>query len=138
MIRYKLARLHYYNTTDQYLTTRVIRVLDNVVILRTKLEDKRDDFNVPTVIFPFICSNIPAAPPYGKHISQLMRYSRACHPYHEFLDKVLLLTRKLLNQAFLVVKWKSSLRTLYCHHYDLVNRRRKYVSQMITDMFHLS
>jgi hypothetical protein len=29
--------------------------------LRTKLYDKRDDFNFPIVNFPFICSNIPAA-----------------------------------------------------------------------------
>ena len=32
--------------------------------LRTKLYDKRDDFNFPIVNFPFICSNIPAAPAY--------------------------------------------------------------------------
>jgi hypothetical protein len=34
-------------------------------ILRTKLYDKRDDFNFPIVTFPFICSNFPAAPAYG-------------------------------------------------------------------------
>jgi hypothetical protein len=28
--------------------------------LRTKLYDKRDDFNFPILNFPFICSNIPA------------------------------------------------------------------------------
>ena len=27
-----------------------------------KLYDKRDDFNFPIANFPFICSNIPAAP----------------------------------------------------------------------------
>jgi hypothetical protein len=30
------------------------------------------------VNFPFICSNIPAAPAYGVYISQLIQYSRAC------------------------------------------------------------
>jgi hypothetical protein len=43
--------------------------------LRMKLYDKRDDFNFPIVKFPLICSNIPTAPAYGVHISQLMRYS---------------------------------------------------------------
>jgi hypothetical protein len=43
--------------------------------LRTKLYDKRDHFNFPIVIFPFICSNIPAAPAYRVYISQLIRYS---------------------------------------------------------------
>ena len=52
--------------------------------------------------FSFICSNIPATPAYGVYISQLIRYSRACGSYHDFLDGVLLLTRKPLNQRFLV------------------------------------
>jgi hypothetical protein len=51
-----------------------------------------------TLLFPFICSNIPAAPAYRVYISHLIQYSRACGSYHDFLDRVLLLTRKLLNQ----------------------------------------
>jgi hypothetical protein len=43
------------------------------------------------VNFPFICSNIPAAPAYGINISQMMQYSRACG-CHDFLDRGLLLT----------------------------------------------
>jgi hypothetical protein len=35
--------------------------IDSEGRLRTKLYDKRDDFNFPIVKFPFICSNIPAA-----------------------------------------------------------------------------
>ena len=60
--------------------------------------------------FPFICSTIPAAPAYGVYISQLIRYSRACGSYQ---DRELLLTRKLLNQGFLLVKLKSSIRKFY-------------------------
>ena len=30
--------------------------------------DKRDDFNSPIMNFPFICSNIPAAPACGVYI----------------------------------------------------------------------
>jgi hypothetical protein len=85
------------------------------------------------VNFPFICSNIPAAPAYGVYISQLIRYSRACGFYQDFLDRGLLLTRKLLNQGFFLVKLKSSLR-----NHDLADRYGISVSQMTTDMFHLS
>jgi hypothetical protein len=35
---------------------------DNEGLLRKKLYDKRDDFNLPILNFPFICSNIPVAP----------------------------------------------------------------------------
>jgi len=56
----------------------------------------------------------------------------------DFLDKRLLLTRKLLNKGFLLVKFKSSLRKCYGHHHDLVDRYGISVSQMTTDMLHLS
>jgi hypothetical protein len=68
-----------------------------------------------------IC-NIPAAPAYGVYISQLIRYSRACGSYQDFIDRGLLLTRKLLNQGFLLVKLKSSLRKLYYKTKDRVTR----------------
>jgi hypothetical protein len=81
--------------------------------LRTKHYDKRNDFNFPIVNFPIICSYIPVAPTYGVHSSQLMRYSRTCGSYQDFLDRGLLLTRKLLSQGFLLVNLKSSLRKCY-------------------------
>ena len=84
--------------------------IDSKGRLGTKLYDKRDHFNCPIVNFPFICRNIPAAPAYGVYISQLIRYSRACGSYQDFLDRLLLLIRKLLNQGFLLVK--SSLRKI--------------------------
>jgi hypothetical protein len=61
--------------------------IDSEGRLRTKFDDKRDDFNFLIVNFPFICSNIPAAPAYGVHISQLIRYSRGCGSYQDFLDR---------------------------------------------------
>ena len=41
------------------------REIDSEGRLGTKLYDERDDFNIPIVKFPFICSNIPAALAYG-------------------------------------------------------------------------
>jgi hypothetical protein len=49
-------------------------------------------------------------------------------------DRELLLTRMLLNQGFLLVKLKSSLRKFYGRHHDLVDRYGISVSQMTTDM----
>ena len=95
--------------------------IDSEGWLRTKLYDERDNFSFPILNFPFICSNIPAAPAYGVYISQMIRYSRACGSYQDFLDRGLLLTRKLLNQGFLLVKLKSSLRKFYGRHHDLVD-----------------
>jgi len=71
---------------------------------RTKLYDKRDDVNFPIVNFLYICGNIPTAPGYGVYIIQLLRDSRDCGFYHDSIDRLMLLTMKLLNQWFLVVK----------------------------------
>ena len=112
--------------------------IDSEGLLRTKLYNKRDDFNIPIVNFPFICSSIPAAPTYEIYISQLIRYSRACGSHQDFLDRRLLLTRMLLNQGFLLVMLKSSFQKCYGRHHDLVERYGISVSQMTTDTFHLS
>ena len=57
--------------------------IDSQGRLRTKHYDNRDYFNFPIVSFPFLCNNIPA---YGVYISQLIRYSRACGSYQDFLS----------------------------------------------------
>ena len=69
-----------------------------------KIFEKSDDFNFLIVNFPFICNNIPAAPAYGVYISQLVRYYRDRGTYQDFLERGLVLTRKLLNQGFLLVQ----------------------------------
>jgi hypothetical protein len=63
------------DTTDTYRSASYLDLhleIDSEGQLRTKPYDKRDDFNLPIVNFPFICSNIPATPAYGVYISQLI------------------------------------------------------------------
>ena len=52
--------------------------IDRECHLRTKIYDRRDDFNIPIAKFPFISISILVAPAYGAYISQLIRYFRAC------------------------------------------------------------
>jgi hypothetical protein len=102
--------------TDTAMATSYLDLhleIDSEGQIITKLYDKRDYFNFPIVNFPFICSNIPVTLSYGVYISQLIRHSRTCGSYSDFCDIGLLLTRKLLNQHFLVVKLKSSLRMFW-------------------------
>ena len=64
------------DTTDTVTSASYLDLhleIDSDGRIRTKLFDKRDDFNFPIVNFPFICSNIPASPAYGLYISQLIR-----------------------------------------------------------------
>ncbi len=71
---------------------------------------------------------------YLEYISQLIRYSRACCSYQDFLDRGLMLIRKILNQGFPVVNLKSSLRKFYGRYHDLINNYWISVSQMTTDV----
>ena len=73
--------------------------------LATRLYDKRDDFNFPTVNFPFLSSNIPSAPVYGVYISQLIRYARACSNYQDFMERGKMLISKLLSQGYQNPNW---------------------------------
>jgi hypothetical protein len=77
------------DTTDPDLSTSFLDLhleIDSAGRLRTKLYDKRDDFNIPIVSFGFIRSTFPAAA-YGVYISQMIEYSRACGSYQVVLDR---------------------------------------------------
>jgi len=62
---------------DLYLKT------DSDCRLRTKLYNKRNDFDFPIVNFPLISRNISVAHVYGVFISQLILYFRAYGSHHD-------------------------------------------------------
>ena len=81
-----------------------------------------------------IISYIPESPAYGFYISQLIRYSRVCAQYSNFLDRAQLLPKKLLKQDYVTPKVKSSLQKLYGGHHDLVDRNEISISHMTMDL----
>ena len=103
--------------------------------LATWLYDKRDDFNFPTVNFPFMGSNIPSAPAYGVYVSQLIRYARACSNYQDFMERGKVLTTKLLSQRYQKTKLVATFKQFYGRHHDLVNPSNVAVSRIVSDVF---
>jgi hypothetical protein len=105
-------------------------------IFTSLLKGSVDKWNISVVIWPqifhsgqpshggdrgtFEVMTSPATPAYGVYISQLTLYSTDCASYQDFIDREL--TRKLLNQRFLLAKLKSSLRKFHGRHHDLVDR----------------
>lgn len=67
---------------------------------------------------------------------QVMRYSRVCASYHNFIIRELLFKRKLLNNGF-KRKMKSSLQEFYRLHHGLVDRYEICVSQITTGCVHI-
>ena len=69
-----------------------------------------------------IGSNIPSSPAYGVFISQLIRYARACSSYECFILRAMRLSNKLLGQAYVKERLKSSLRKFYGRYGDLTKQ----------------
>jgi hypothetical protein len=111
-----------------------VKRISNRGRIKTRLYDKQDVFNFPIVNFPFLGTNIPASPAYGIYMSQLMCYCRACAQYSDFLDRVQLLTQKLLKQDYVAPRLKSSLQKLYGRHHNLVDRYEISVSNLLLFM----
>jgi hypothetical protein len=76
----------------------ILLSIDSNGRLTTSLYDKRDDFDFAIFNFSFLCNNIPLSPAYGVHVSQLIRYARACFTYEDFSKRGRLLTNKLMVQ----------------------------------------
>ena len=95
--------------------------------------DKRDSFGFHIVIFPNLSGNIPSAPSYGTYISQLIRYSRACHRYEDFASRHSMLAKRLFDQGFSV---RRLIRTFYKfmgRYPDLFNKFDKSQEAMVCD-----
>ena len=51
-----------------------LSILDGFV--KTKIYDKRDDFDFDIMNFPFLDGDVPRSTSYGLYISQLIRFAR--------------------------------------------------------------
>ena len=125
------------DTTDSSVSASYLDILlgiDQDQHLITKIYDKRDDFDFSIVNFPFLSSNRAESPAYGVYISQLIRYSRACSSYHDFLVRGNLLTSKLLRQGYQSLKLKIAFKKFYGRHHELTEKYNMSVSQIITDL----
>ena len=99
------------NTSASYLN--LLLSIDRDGQLHTSLYDKLDNFNFHITNFPFLTRNIPSSPAYGVFISQLIRYARASSSYECFILWAVRLSNKLLGQAYVKERLRSSLRMFY-------------------------
>ena len=88
-------------------------------ILSSKIYDKRDDFDLERVNFPFLDGDIPRFPSYGVYISQLIRFARACSNVDDFNKRNLFITAKLLKQGYRYHKIRKALSKFDHRHSEL-------------------
>ena len=101
--------------------------------LNFRLYDKRDDFDFPIVNYPYLDSNIPVKPAYGVYISQLIRYSRACSFYNDFVYRHRLLVNKLVAQGYKRHKLQHSFKRFYNKYENLLTNYKMPLSVHIGD-----
>ena len=91
-------------------------------IVSTKIYDKRDDFNVDFVNFPFVDGDVPRRPSYGVYISQLIRFARASSHVTDVNNRNKFLTFKLLKQGYRYHKPRKAFSKFYCRHFELIEK----------------
>ena len=132
------SELEIKNTTDSKTSASYLDLYLNIEQnshLKTKLYDKRDDFDFPIVNFPFLSSNIPASPAYGVYMSQLIRYARACTSYDDFIARANILTIKLKNQGFVKHRLITVLKKFYGRFPELVRPYTISISRLVDNIF---
>ena len=90
--------------------------------VKTKLFEKRDDFDFDIVIFPFLDVDVPCSTCYDVYISELIRFARvSCH-VDDLNTRNKTLTAKLLRQGYRYHKLRKVFSKFYRRHFDLVSK----------------
>ena len=87
-------------------------------VVKTKIYDKRDDFDI--VNFPFLDDDVPRSASYGVYISQLIRFARVSSHFDDFNTRNKVLTAKLLRQGYRYHKLRKAFSKFYRRHFDIV------------------
>ena len=87
--------------------------LYRMVLLKTKIYDKRDDFDFDIVNFPFLDGYVPRSASYGVYISQLIRFARVSSHVDDFNTRNKVLTAKLLRQSYRYHKPRKAFSKFY-------------------------
>ena len=90
--------------------------------VKTKIYDKRDDFDFDIVNFPFLDGDVPRSVFYGVYISQLIRFARVSSHVDDFNIRNKVLTAKLLRQGYRYHKLHKAFSKFYRRHFDIVSK----------------
>ena len=101
--------------------------------LACSIFDKRNASDFDTVKYPKLSGNISTEPAHGTYISQLIRYSRACHNYNNFSSQHSMLAKRLFNQGFSARKLMRTFYKFMGGYPELASKSNKSPSSTICD-----
>ena len=91
-------------------------------IVSTKIYDKRDDYNIDIVNFPYLDGDVPRRPSYGVYISKLILFARASSHVTDFNNRTKFLTARLLKQGYRYHKLRKAFSKFYRRHFELIEK----------------
>ena len=91
-------------------------------LVKTKIYDKRDDFDFDIVNFPFLVGDVPRSTSYDVYISQLIRFARVSSHVDDFNTRTKLLTAKHFRQGNRCHKIWKAFSKFYRRHFDIVSK----------------
>ena len=94
----------------------------NFVLAKTKIYDKRDDFDFDIVNFSFLDGDVPRSASNGVYISQLVRFHRVSSHVDDFNSRNKVLTAKFLRQGYRYHKLRKAFSKFYRRHFDIVSK----------------
>ena len=90
--------------------------------VKTKIYDKRDDFDFDIVNFSFLGGDVPRSTPCGDYISQRIRFARVSSHVDDFNTRNKVLKAKLLKQRYRYHKIRKAFSNFYRRHFDIVSK----------------
>ena len=90
--------------------------------VKTKIYDKRDDFDFDIVNFPFLDGDVPHLASCDVYISELIRFARVSSHVDDFNTRNKVLTAKLLRQGYRCHKVRKAFSKYYLRHFDIVSK----------------
>ena len=90
--------------------------------VKTKVFDKRNDFDFDIVNFPFLDGDVPRSTSCGVYSSQLIRFARVSSHVDDFNTRNKVLTAKLLRQGHRYLKLRKAFSKFYRRHFDSVSK----------------
>ena len=90
--------------------------------VKTKIYDKRDDFDFDVVSFPFLDGDVPRSASCGVCVSQLVRFARVSSHIDDFNTRDKVLTAKLLGQGYRYHGLRGAFSNFYRRHFGIVSK----------------
>ena len=104
--------------------------------VRTKIYDKRDDYNFDIVNFPHLDGDVPRATSYGVYISQLIRFARGCSDVRDFNTRNFRLTSRLLQQGYRFHKLRKTFSKFYYRNSEILNKYNSNLKALLCSIAH--